>query len=98
MHLKCLNDFWVVYKGNEGRTTLHNAARKGSLAAMLHIIRAGHEIEPVDSCISRITPLMDAISNRHTECAIILIEAGASLFTQDINGENAFHYVARSGR
>lgn len=83
--------------GCEARTLLHNAARKGSLAAVLTLIRAGHLVEPVDSCVSKITPLMDAIAWKHMEVAVVLIEAGASLFTQDINGENAFHYLARSG-
>ena len=83
--------------GCEGRTLLHNAARRGSLAAVLTLIRAGHAVETVDSCVSKVTPLMDAITWRHMEVAVVLIEAGASLFTQDINGENAFHYLARSG-
>lgn len=83
--------------GNEGRTLLHNAARKGSLAAVLSLIRQGHAIEPVDSCVSKITPLMDAIINRHIEISVVLIEAGAHLFRIDINGENGLHYAARGG-
>jgi ankyrin repeat protein len=83
--------------GNEGRTLLHNAARKGSLSAVLILIRAGHAVEPVDSCVTKITPLMDAILNRNLEIAVVLLEAGANLFTADINGENSFHYAARGG-
>jgi len=83
--------------GNEGRTLLHNAARNGYLSAALHILRAGHEVEPIDSRLTRITPLMDAIAYKNIEIAIILTEAGAKLSTTDVNGENALHYVARSG-
>jgi ankyrin repeat protein len=83
--------------GNEGRTLLHNAARNGFLSAALHLLRAGHEVEPIDSRLSRITPLMDAIAYKNIEIAIILVEAGAKLDTVDVNGENSLHYAARSG-
>lgn len=83
--------------GNEGRTLLHNAARYGSLSAVLFLIRMGHDIEPIDSSVSKITPLMDAISNMHIEIAVVLVEYGSRLSTADINGENALHYAARTG-
>lgn len=86
-----------VRPGNEGRTLLHNAARKGSLSIVLSLIRSGHAVDVYDSCVSRVTPLMDAILNSQVEIAIVLIEAGADLATADINGENALHYCARSG-
>lgn len=83
--------------GNEGRTLLHNACRSGSLSAVLYLLRLGHEVQPADSGLSKITPLMDAISSNHVEIAIILVESGASLQHIDVNGENALHYTARSG-
>eukprot|EP01039_Chlorochromonas_danica_P011053 gene11053-12309_t len=83
--------------GNEGRTLLHNAARKGSLSAALYLLRAGHAVEPLDSSVSAITPLMNAIQYDHVDIAVILLEAGASLLSCDVNAENALHYVARSG-
>lgn len=83
--------------GNEGRTLLHNAARKGSLPAVLHLVRAGHPVELIDSSVSRITPMMNAIQYDNIDIAVILLEAGASLLATDTNGENALHYVARSG-
>jgi hypothetical protein len=86
-----------VRVGNEGRTLLHNAARKGSLSVVLSLIRSEHKVDVYDSCVSRITPLMDAIMNLQVEVAIVLIEAGAELSTEDVNGENALHYCARSG-
>ena len=82
--------------GNEGRTLLHNAARSGSLSAVLHLIRLGHAIEPTDSSLSKITPLMDAITAQNVEIAIVLVESGANIFQQDVNGENSLHYAARS--
>lgn len=83
--------------GNEGRTLLHNAARCGSLPAVLHLLRLGHAVEPTDSSLSKITPLMDAIAAQNVEIAIVLVESGSSLSRQDVNGENALHYAARSG-
>jgi hypothetical protein len=86
-----------IRPGNEGRTLLHNAARNGSLPIVLSLIRYGHQIDAWDSCVSKVTPLMDAILNCHVEVAIVLIEAGADLFKEDINGENGLHYAARTG-
>jgi ankyrin repeat protein len=83
--------------GNEGRTLLHNAARAGSLSAVLHLLRLGHAVEPTDSSLSRVTPLMDAIAAQNVEIAIVLVESGANLASQDVNGENALHYAARCG-
>ena len=83
--------------GNEGRTLLHNAARCGSLSAALHLIRMGHAVDPIDSSLTRITPLFDAITNQNVEIAIVLVESGANIFHRDVNGENALHYAARAG-
>eukprot|EP01038_Epipyxis_sp_PR26KG_P005657 gene5657-7813_t len=83
--------------GREGRTLLHNAVRIGSLPVVLSLLRLGHDIEPIDSSLSKITPLMDAITSKNIEIAIVLVEAGAKLSTVDVNGENAMHYCARIG-
>lgn len=83
--------------GNEGRTLLHNAARAGKLAAVLFLIRAGHQLEPIDSGVSKITPLMDAIVAEQVEIAVVLVESGASITKTDVNDENALHYAARVG-
>lgn len=94
---KALINLRDVRSGNEGRTLLHNASRKGSLQVVLSLIRSGHKVDVFDSCVSQVTPLMDAIVNSQVEIAIVLIEAGADIATPDINGENALHYCARSG-
>lgn len=83
--------------GNEGRTLLHNASRNGSLLAVLSLLRLGHKVDIYDSCVSKRTPLMDAILVKQIEVCVVLIEGGASLFTQDVNNENALHYAARTG-
>jgi ankyrin repeat protein len=83
--------------GNEGRTLLHNASRRGVLPAVLYLLSIGHPIELYDCSLTKKTALMDAIEARNIEIAIVLVEAGAKLSTADINQENAFHYAARSG-
>ena len=40
---------------------------------------------------------MEAIQFNHSDIAITLVKAGASLSHQDVNNENAFHYAARNG-
>lgn len=80
-----------------GRTLLHNAARLGKLPAVLILLQLGHDVDCVDSSVSLVTPLMDAIMMHHTEIASALAKAGASFFHQDMRGENILHYLARCG-
>jgi ankyrin repeat protein len=113
LDLEVANDFFVdncnempddlivslrdVRKGNKGRTLLHNAARNGKINAVLYLIRKGCTIDTVDSQLSEKTPLMDAIALKHFDIAIVLVEAGADISKQDVNGEHALHYAARGG-
>lgn len=80
-----------------GLTLLHEAARLGSIVAIQHLLSIGHDINLIDTSVSRITPLFEAIASNHIEAVGLLIRYGASLSVQDIRGENAFHYAARSG-
>jgi ankyrin repeat protein len=84
-------------KGYEGRTLLHNAARTGKLTAIKYLISIFHSVDPVDSSVNLVTPLMDAIAFHHMDVADYLVRAGASITRQDMKGENALHYAARSG-
>lgn len=80
-----------------GLTLLHEAARFGHLAAVQHLLSIGHELNPIDSSVSSVTPLLEAIAANQLEVVGLLIRYGASLSAQDVRGENAFHYAARSG-
>jgi ankyrin repeat protein len=84
-------------RGYEGRTLLHNAARMGKFPAVKYLVSIFHAVDPVDSSVNLITPLMDAISYHHVEIADYLVRAGASICRQDMRGENALHYAGRSG-
>ena len=83
--------------GYEGRTLLHNAARLGKLNAVRYLLSIQHPVDPVDSSVSLLTPIMDAVAFHFSEIAITLATAGANLAHQDIQGENVLHYTARSG-
>lgn len=83
--------------GNHGRTLLHNAVRNGKMNAVLYLIRKGCPVDAVESRLSEMTPLMDAITAKRFDIATVLVEAGADISKVDVNGENALHYAARSG-
>jgi ankyrin repeat protein len=80
-----------------GLTLLHETARLGYQVAVQHLISIGHNINPIDSSVSRMTPLLEAIASGQLEIVGLLIRCGASLSMQDVREENAFHYAARSG-
>ena len=86
-----------IRPGNYGRTLLHNAARNGKLSAVLFLIRMGCAVDLIDSRLGGVTPLMDAITFKNIDIAVVLVEAGASVSKVDTNGENALHYAARAG-
>ena len=84
-------------EGFEKKTLLHQASRLGHNELVTYLLEIGHAVDPMDSSNSGQTPLMEAVRMNFTETAVLLIEAGASLSTQDVNNENAMHYAARNG-
>lgn len=84
-------------QGFEGNTLLHNSAMIGDLSVVRFLLKHGAEIDAFNSSASLMTPLMMALSFDMFGVALELARAGARLEIQDRNGENAFHYVARSG-
>ena len=96
-------DLDVVIKSRDmrddyaGLTLLHEASRFGYSSAVQYLLNAGHAIDILDSSVSGVTPLMEAIMANHIDTVGMLVKCGASLTHQDVRGENAFHYAARSG-
>jgi ankyrin repeat protein len=80
-----------------GLTLLHEAARLGKICAVKHLIILGHEVDCIDSSVSGVTPLMEAVTSNHIDIAILLLKSGANIAFQDCKGENAIHYGARVG-
>lgn len=84
-------------EGFVGCTLLHEACRFGNLDAVVFLIGLGHIVDCIDTSVSGVTPLMEAISANNVDIVEFLIKNGASLSFQDFRGENAFHYAARIG-
>lgn len=83
--------------GFEGNTLLHEACRLGCPEAVVHLIELGHIVDCIDTCATKVTPLLAAIEAGNIDIVEILMRSGASLYAQDIRGDNAMHYGARSG-
>lgn len=85
--------------GFEGRTLLHNAARysQTTFGAVEYLLQKGCNVDAIDSSVSLVTPLMDAVLANSVKTAVALVQAGANLFARDMSGENILHYCARNG-
>lgn len=70
--------------GYEGRTLLHNAVRTQHclLNSVIDLVKKGCNVNAVDSSVSLVTPLMDAINVNAINKAIFLVENGALLNKQ----------------
>jgi len=84
--------------GREGCTLLHSAARIGNFQVAQYLLQQPETIvDARNNSSSLVTPLMLAVSMCIFDIAEILALAGANLHLQDRNGENVFHYLARTG-
>jgi ankyrin repeat protein len=63
---------------DRGRTSLHEAARRGDLAAIEALVAEGADLEATDP-LYRHTPLLTAIEHGESEAAALLLRLGASL-------------------
>lgn len=77
-----------------GRTILHTAAWYGALRCLRILLSIGLSIDVIDSPSSRRTPLMEAVIAGHHMAAVMLVEAGASLSSQDVRGDTGEIYAA----
>jgi len=81
--------------GFEGWTLLHHAAMLGDTKVISFLVNKGHSVDVADSSISRVTPLMVAVTHDKGEATKELVNLGADLSLTDMSGENAIHYGAR---
>lgn len=78
-------------------TLLHESAMNNKICALKYLLSIGHEIDPIDSSVNRVTPLMEAVKSNNVQITAVLIKNGANLTLQDIRGDNVLHYAARVG-
>ena len=83
--------------GAEGLTLLHEAARLGRVDTIQSLLNLGHVVDCIDSSITRVTPLMEAITYNHVDVVALLVKSGAEIAHQNVRGENSFHYAAKIG-
>jgi uncharacterized protein len=76
-------------------TPLQCAARKGHLAAIVALLKAGARVDGADS--SGLTPLMYAAVGGHTAATDVLLGAGADVHRASNHGNTALHWASRNG-
>lgn len=82
-------------KDSLGQPVLHRAAETGQPEVVRALVRAKAKLNPkANGC----TPLLAAIQNRHTDCALELIQARADLKPTDLLKRDALMNAAVSGQ
>ena len=82
-------------KTNDGRTALHRAAALGNVEVAQQLISAGADREAREQ-IKGSTPLQLAIVNGQKEMVRMLVQQGARVDSQNKEGQNALHIIAKS--
>ena len=80
--------------GENKRTPLHQTAAHGNVEAARQLINAGANLEAREQT-QGFTPLQLAIAFRKKEMARMLIQQGARVNSQNNEGQNALHIVAK---
>ena len=83
-------------RGREGYTLVHAASRIGNTSLLAYLLDNGADVNAVDNSRNLRTPLMIAVDSHNFSSATLLANRGARLECEDANGENIFHYYARS--
>ena len=81
-------DLWMLDRDG-GSTVLHHACLGGSARVVQRLVEAGAFVDAVSATPEHTTPLHDALRQGHTECAQILIDAGANLSLKTGNGQTS---------
>jgi ankyrin repeat protein len=76
--------------------TIHEAAKRGDVAALHHHLNTGADIDGLDE-EQQYTPLMHAIYAGHTEAARLLIERGADITRLSGGNSSALAFAAVKG-
>ncbi|KAL8687965.1 MAG: hypothetical protein Q9218_006007 [Villophora microphyllina] len=77
---------------SDGRTALHCTAVTGFIDAAKMLLNAGAKID-VQTIPGRRTPLLEAVSNGHTQMAQLLIDEGADVTASDWEDWTPLHYA-----
>jgi len=88
----------TAVKDKSNRNVLHYAARSGEfrlLTAALNDPAFKGQIDAPD--VLGLTPLVEAIRNYKTDCARLLLNAGADPLAYDIEGQTPVHHLVRFG-
>ena len=80
-----------------GRTLLHTACWWGCVKVIDYLFKLGADPNATDLSMSLTTPLHEAARAGRSEICKILIEAGASVRAQDIQGDTPIHWASRRG-
>jgi hypothetical protein len=83
--------------GHWGNTLLHRAVTGGFIWQARYLVEIGASIDAIDVSTKKATPLMHAILASNEPMTVFLVSSGASMSCQDVNDENALHYMARYG-
>jgi ankyrin repeat protein len=81
--------------GERQQTALHFAAFEGSESALIALLKAKVDVNPVDTCGQ--TPLLEAAESNHPRSVMLLLEAGADVNVHGWNGVTALHRAAKHG-
>lgn len=85
-------------KNQGGCTLLHTCAFWGSESCVKFLLGMGADVNALDSCVSRSTPLLEAGRAGHVGTCKKLLAEGANIRDQDMFGDTVFHFCARAGR
>lgn len=85
----------VRHKSN-GKTALHIAAERNTVAIVKYLIQAKSALNSEDD--NQETPLHRAIENSAKQSALLLIESGADIDATNKNGETALILAARKAK